>query len=121
MSHMKTIQKNKAKAQESVRSHVVHQGGVDVLHVSPEPGNPQPHFVKLRPEQVSSDAGKVLFKFLKDYKKPDGSGWEWSYEHGTKVWHNIDNLGTVRSSCPPMLPPPSALTFRLLFHAARFS
>ena len=58
---------------------VVHVGGLDLLIVSPEPGNPEPLYQMLRPEQVSSDAAKVYLKFTKETKNADGTGWAWSF------------------------------------------
>ena len=92
MSYYKTIQKNKALA---AKPKVIHQGGIDLLVVSPEPGNPEPLYQVLRKEQVSGDSAKVYLKFMKDTKMPGAdSGWAWSFDPAGK-WHHIDQDGVV--------------------------
>ena len=49
MSYFKSIQKDKERA---ALPKVVLVGGIDVLIVSPEPGNPEPLYQVLRKQQV---------------------------------------------------------------------
>ena len=92
MSYFKSIQKNKERA---ALPKVVHVGGIDLLIVSPEPGNPEPLYQVLRKQQVSGDAAKVYLKFTKDTKMPGMDvGWAWSFDPAGK-WHQIDQDGIV--------------------------
>ena len=110
MSYMKTIQKNKERA---ALPKVVHMGGIDLLIVSPEPGNPEPLFQALRKQQVSGDAAKVYLKFLKDTKMPRGMdvGWVWSFDPAGK-WHQIDQDGVVSHAMPSATPLPACPALR---------
>ena len=97
MSYYKIIQKNKALA---AKPKVVHVGGIDLLIVSPEPGNPEPLFQVLRKDQVSGDSAKVYLKFMKDTKVPGMDvGWAWSFDPSGK-WHQIDQDGVVSHAMP---------------------
>ena len=101
MSYYKTIQKNKALA---AKPKTVHVGGIDLLIVSPEPGNPEPLFQVLRKDQVSGAAAKVYLKFTKDTKMPGATyGWAWSFD-GAGKWHQIDQDGSVSHAMPCLLP-----------------
>ena len=81
MSYMKTIQKNRTGNAGSRKTESKHVGGIDLLIVSPDPGNPEPLFQVLRKEQVSSDAAKAWLRFLKQNTMPgEVVGWAWSFD-----------------------------------------
>ena len=54
MSYLKTIQKNRMK--NGANLFVKHEGGIDILIVSPPKGDPEPLYKMFRKEQLSSDA-----------------------------------------------------------------
>ena len=111
MSYLKTIQKNKERA---ALPKVVHMGGIDLLIVSPEPGNPEPLFQALRKQQVSGDTAKVYLKFLKDTKMPGMDvGWVWSFDPAGK-WHQINQDGVVSHAMPSASCHASACMSRTL-------
>ena len=99
MSYMKSIHKNKAYAAASPQKQAQHEGGIDVLIVSTEPGDPEPMYHKLKKEQVSSAAGREYIKFLREIKMPgEDKGWAMTFDGVDHRWHQIDNFGTV--CCP---------------------
>ena len=117
MSYMKTIQKNKERA---ALPKVVHMGGIDLLIVSPEPGNPEPLFQALRKQQVSGDTAKVYLKFLKDVQGHQvQDAW-----HGRRLgvvvrprcgkWHQINQDGVVSHAMPSASCHASACMSRTL-------
>ena len=93
MSHMKSILKNKAAMQNAINESK-HEGGINLLIVSPERGNgSEPVFIKLAKDEVKSDAATVFLKFLKDNKMPGNhKGWAFTFD-GIRKWHQIDNEG----------------------------
>lgn len=101
MSYLKTIQKARIRNDKAVArvDRPVHQGGIDVLVGSPPPGDPEPLWQMLKPDQLNSDAAKVYLKWLREHKRPgDDTGWAWSFDRERK-WHQIDDEGTV---CAPL-------------------
>ena len=95
MSYLTSMAKNKAKSQESPESKPQHTEGLDLLIVSTEPGDPEPLFLHMKRDQVKSDAGADMLKFMKTQKMPGQTrGWAYTYDGGIK-WHQIDNYGTV--------------------------